>query len=523
MNVVFATVGAEYIGVQIMASYLKEAGHSVSAVCDESLFDDKNYFTIPILARIFNRRQEVINQILSRKPDIVGFSVITNGFQWALEVARGIKAQRPDVQIVMGGIHVTSVPEVVISKDCVDIICVGEGFQAIVDLANTLEQGEDPTGIPNLWFKRNGEIIRNPQRNESRDADVLPLVDKQIYEDEVPLHLSYLAMSQYGCPFACAFCAVTTVANNSKQHGGKPLQFRSVDKMIDEILLYKKKYDFSSVYFMTNTFTASKKWTLEWSKKYKEKVGLPYKIATHPTRIDDDIAVALRDSGCYTVQLGIESYSEEVRSKIFHRYETNEDIRKATDAMDRAGLRYTMDYILGAPLQGDEEYREAAKFFISRKKCIRVSPFILSFFPKTPMVEIGKKYGYLTDDHEATMNEGLDPNFISGGSVLNREKVDELNTWRFYFRIIPLLPKNFALWLLENDRFKRLRILPYGFIILFIDVLVSVFTKDYVALSYMRLYFWNFRKAAKRKFLRALGFTQNRLPQAETVPVSPNK
>ena len=514
MKIIFVSLGTEYIGIELMAAYLKQAGHSIKAICDESVFDDKNYFTVPGLARFFNRRQEVIGQILAEEPDLVGISVITNGFPWALEVAQGVKVRQPDIRIIMGGIHVTSLPEVVIAKDWVDMICVGEGHEAIVELADALEQGQDRTDIPNIWFKRNGRIISNPQRPETQDLDQLYLLDKTVYEGEVPLHQTYLALSQYGCPFACNYCAVSTLAQNSRKLGCKTLRSLSVDKVIGEIAYYRDRYDFDSVFFMTNTFTADKAWVLEWASKYPGKIGLPYKIATHPARMDYDIALALKKSGCYIVQLGVESFSEEVRRKIFNRAETTEQIIAATDAMDRAGLRYTIDYIMGAPLQGEEEYRQAAEFFATRRKCIRVTPFIISFYPSTPIVDIAKKYGWLNDEHIQRLNEGLDPNFVTSGSILDREKVKELNVWRLFFRLIPLLPLPVTRYLLSQDRFKVLRFLPIGTLILFLDVIVSILARDYVALGYLRMYVWNIRKVLKAK----LRSTWKKPPSASLSP-----
>lgn len=500
MKIVFVSIGVEYLGIELMAAKLKEEGHEVKAICDESLFDDKNYFRIMPLAKLFNRREEVIQEIIDEKPDLVGITVITPGFQWAMEIADGLKARRPDIKTMMGGVHVTCVPDHVIAKESVDMICVGEGLQAIVELTNSLQNGEDRTDIKNFWFKRDGKVIKNPQRPELRDADDFPMIDKTVYEGQVPMHVNHMTMSQYGCPFACAFCTVSTLGENSKANGGRPLHIRSVDKFLDELTYYREKNGYESVFNMANTFTSSKKWTLEWAEKYPKKLGMPYKISTHPTKVDDDIARALKESGCHIVQLGVESFNPEVRAKVFHRYESNEEIIAATDAMDRAGLRYTMDYILGAPLQTEEEYREAAEFFITRKKCLRITPFFISFLPNTPLIKISKDLGILTDEHIEVINEGIDEcNILTTGSIVDKKVLDKLLLWRLYFRLIPLLPESASRYLLENERFKFLRFLPVTTVLLMVDVIVALWVRDYTAIAYMKTYFWNLRKILRSK------------------------
>lgn len=499
MKIVFVSIGVEYLGIELMAAKLKEEGHEVKAICDESLFDDKNYFTIMPLAKLFNRREEVIQEIIDEKPDLVGVTVITPGFKWAQEITDGLKARRPDIKTMMGGVHVTCVPDTVIAKQSVDMICVGEGLQAILELANSLDSGEDRTDIKNIWFKRNGEIIKNPQRPELRDADAFPMMDKTVYEDQVPMHVNHLTMSQFGCPFACAFCTLSTLGENSKANGGRPLHIRSVDNFLNELTFYRERNGYDSIFNMANTFTSSKKWTLEWAEKYPKKIGMPYKVATHPTKVDDDVARALKESGCHIVQLGVESFSPEVRAQIFHRYETNEEIVAATDAMDKAGLRYTMDYILGAPLQTEEEYREAAEFFITRKMCLRITPFFISFLPNTPLVKIAKDKGLLTDKDIEMINDGVDECYLSTGSIVDKQVLAKLMLWRLYFRLIPILPENASRFLLKNDRFKYLRFLPVTTVLLFVDVIVALWVKDYTAIAYMKTYFWNFRKIFRSK------------------------
>lgn len=500
MKIAFVTIGAEYIGVELMAAYLRRTGHEVKAYCDESVFDDKNYFTIPWLARLFNRRKQVIEQIVRYKPDMLGISVITNSYQWALEIARGVKGLAPEIEIIFGGVHTTSVPDEVIGQECVDMICVGEGQEAIVELAGSFDAGDMRTDISNIWFKSGGNVIKNPQRPQVQDINTMPLIDKSVYEGEVPLHLSYLALSQYGCPFSCSYCAVTTLNSNSKSLGGKSLRFMSVDNVIREIKTYKDKYGFDSVFFMTNTFTSDKQWVMEFAEKYPREVRLPYKVATHPTKIDYETACALKKSGCYTVQLGVESFSEDVRENIFHRRESNDSVIQATRAMDKAGLRYTIDYIMGAPLQTEDEYRSAAEFFMTLNCCIRITSFIISVFPNTPLVQVGIRHGMLDNEGIERLNKGLDPNFVTSGSLVRPEVLRELNMWRFFYRLIPVMPVSISRFLLTNGRFKKLGFLPIGGINLFVDVATSLWTRDYVALGYLRMYIWNIKKVVKLAF-----------------------
>ena len=112
--------------------------------------------------------------------DLIGFSVISDTYGWACQIA-GELIKRIDIPVIFGGIHPTSVPDIVIKEDFVDYVCAGEGEEAMVELCDALQQGKDTTSIRNVWTKRNGRIIKNPLRPLISDLDSLPFPDKELY------------------------------------------------------------------------------------------------------------------------------------------------------------------------------------------------------------------------------------------------------------------------------------------------------------------------------------------------------
>src|SRR5437899_8760743 len=163
LKVVLAAMGAENGSIEAISAALKRDGHLVQLAFDRALFNDAQYFSIPWLARLFDLKDAVVRQIIAAKPDVLCVSVFADNYQWALDLCRRVKREI-DVVVVFGGIHPTTVPETVVREDCVDVLCVGEGEEAIVELAESLERGRLDHSIRNLWFKKDGEIVRNPPR-----------------------------------------------------------------------------------------------------------------------------------------------------------------------------------------------------------------------------------------------------------------------------------------------------------------------------------------------------------------------
>jgi radical SAM superfamily enzyme YgiQ (UPF0313 family) len=441
MKCTFVVMGAENVSVQALSAYLKARGFETGLAYDQALFDDKNFLDWPRLAKLLDNSGQCVRQIVESAPDLVAFTVMTPTYQWALDIARRVK-QRIPVPILFGGIHPSTVPHKVIQEDCVDMVCVGEGEEPLADLLESMRKGSIDTTIRNLWFKTySGRIIRNPSRLEIQDVDRLPFPDKELFEDHVCIPNYYLALTARGCPFTCTFCSLSFMAKESESMGGKRLRQRSVELALQELRRARDKYHPEWIDIKNNTFTANRKWTLEFCRLYPEAVGVPFKVFAHPLTMVDEVAVALKEAGCWGVQLGIESYDANVRREILNRKEGNEHIDKAVLAMDKAGLPYTLDYILGLPGQTEDELLRAAYFFLDRTACYRVSPYMLAYLPKLEIVEHGLRAGEITQADVDALENGLHNHYLSTGSILNKRRLRQLRAYRFLFRMIPMVPK----------------------------------------------------------------------------------
>ncbi|HPN57447.1 MAG TPA: cobalamin-dependent protein, partial [Candidatus Omnitrophota bacterium] len=159
MKIAFVNDCVERLGVEYISAILKNNGHQVQLFVDPQIFNNV-YMQINRLSRYFDYSEKIIKDLVTYQPDLIGFSVDTESYQWASRTARRIKAHLR-TPIIFGGIHPTSVPERVILNDSVDILCVGEGEYPMLELADSMSRGRMDMSIKNLWFKTNGKIIKN--------------------------------------------------------------------------------------------------------------------------------------------------------------------------------------------------------------------------------------------------------------------------------------------------------------------------------------------------------------------------
>jgi len=180
--------------------------------------------------------------IADLNPDLVGFSVMTPHVPIVKDL-NAIVRKNSNAKIIWGGVHPTIDPEQCIEE--ADIVCVGEGEGAIIDLVKRMRDGKDYSDIQNLWVKNNTGITKNPGRPLIQDLDALPFPsycnDSYIFinDDKIDKvdraiedRLLWIQGSR-GCPFVCSFC-VNSVTQPLFKDKGKYRRVRSPENIAEE-------------------------------------------------------------------------------------------------------------------------------------------------------------------------------------------------------------------------------------------------------------------------------------------------
>ena len=122
MHVTFVSLGSELIGVEYLSAYLKKYGHSTSLAHHPALFNDRFQLNMPLLAKLFDQDDRIVEYILHLDPDLIGFSCLTNTFEWSIEIARRVREQKR-IPTIFGGVHPSAIPAFVLGYDEVDFVC----------------------------------------------------------------------------------------------------------------------------------------------------------------------------------------------------------------------------------------------------------------------------------------------------------------------------------------------------------------------------------------------------------------
>lgn len=424
------------MGIESLASFLESKGHKTSLCFDPQLFND-GYLNIPFLAKKYNYKKRIINLIRKNKPDLIAFSVLTDNYLWALDLAKSIKKVL-DIPIVCGGVHVTSVPDEVMSYDFIDFAVRGEGEYALLELIEALEKRKDYSKIKNLVYRKENKIIKNEVRNLIENLDDLPFPKKELFYKVIPYtKKNYTLLTARGCPYFCTYC-FNHMYKKIYLNKGTYLRQRSVENVLSELRLAKRKYNYKFVSIIDDVFMVNDKWIENFCKKYKKEINVPFRCIGHVNCINENKIKFLKMAGCDTIQIGVQTTCENTRKNIIHRYETNETIINAVKIIKKYKIKLEMDHIFGFPYEGEKEQINAAKFYNETRPDI-INCYWLKCFPKTDIIPHMIKAGNLTEEDVKNMEKGISSSYILGGSVKNKKDLQKFSS---LMNMIPILPES---------------------------------------------------------------------------------
>ncbi|MCW5906389.1 MAG: B12-binding domain-containing radical SAM protein [Chitinophagales bacterium] len=446
LNVTFVGIGTEQLGISQISAIAKRDGHNVGIAFSASLFHDRFNLEIPSIAPYFDDTHNVIQAIRDQKPDVISFGALTSTYQWMLAIAQKAKEINPNTKTVFGGVHPSAVPHLVIARPQVDFVVVGEGDEAFPAILNAVAKNDYTQPIFNTRFKNSeGRVISGLQKGFLQHLDSLPFYDKELWEEHVRLGDLYLTMASRGCPYRCTFCFNNFFAKLPEEKSGKYVRLRSVDHVIAELKIAKRRYKIHKVDFQDDVFATSKKWLEEFSWKYRKEIGIPYNILTHPRYMDEDIARWLKESGCEWIQMGVQSMDEGFKKDSLMRYERSEDVEAALNMMRKYGMYAKVDHMFGLP---DEPIsaQENARILYATTHPKRIQTFWTCYLPGTQMMREAEENGTITAEQVRKINEGEDFYFFRNTeNVKDKQLMDKYKAYEVIFRLMPTLPESWKL------------------------------------------------------------------------------
>lgn len=348
-------------------------------------------------------------------PDLIAVSVVEDTYPQGLYLLNRIKDRK--IPTLVGGVFPTFAPHIAIEEAAIDMVCVGEGEGALVELCEKMALGQDYSDVKNLWVKnRNGQVKINPQRSVL-DLDTLPIMDFEIFEENRiyrPMAGTVYRMipmeTHRGCPFTCTYCNSPSQNTLHKENrAGKFFRKKSLDKVREELATLITRWKAEYVYFTADTFLA---WSEEEFRSFIEmyrEFQLPFWIQTRPETITEENVERLKGVGCHRVSLGIEHGNERFRREVVDRRISNEELIKRTNLIGRR-IPVSVNNITGFPTETRElafdTIRLNRELVVDTMNCYTFMPY-----HGTPLRNLAVSLGLL-DPNAVTCS-------LTGQSILN--------------------------------------------------------------------------------------------------------
>ncbi len=368
--------------------------------------------------------------------DLVGISCTTTVASRAYEIAA--EYRKRGVKVVLGGTHPTLIPHEAIKY--VDAVCIGEAEGLWEEVLADLKDGK-----LKKFYRNDGycslEGLPIPRRDLLKSKRYLPIDGMQ---------------TARGCPFACDFCAVTTVFGHKYRH-------RPIADVLAEVETLKRRY----LFFYDDNIVGNPRRSKELFRAL-----IPYKkrwIGQASTTVikDPELLELMAKSGCKGLFVGFESLSEETLRRSLKKHNDPKQYKEVVRRLHDQGITISGAFVFG--LDGDDSsvFERTLEFAMDAK--LDVAQFNwLTPYPGTPIYNQLKAEGRLINNEWWLAGSGLGTEtgevVVYHPKMMSADELKEGSRWvrRNFYSTSSILRRFFVKGRLSLDRISLFDLILYA-------------------------------------------------------------
>ncbi|MDE6222804.1 MAG: B12-binding domain-containing radical SAM protein [Muribaculaceae bacterium] len=386
-----------------------------SAGCTRVVYPMPNLYELTVAALVESKGYAVDYVDLTASGgdlrEFVGSSDADVFMIWTVNLSRAadfaardaILELRPDAKVIFLGPGATFFPNLYLTDERV-VIARGEPEMTVVELLDSWNTGGDWRGLDGLILLADGKMQRNRARKLMTDLDALPFAARHLLKGR-EFHNPKLKKGPYttmltsrNCPFHCIYCVPSSLtfareldfrADNGRK---PPISFRSpesIERELDQLAAE----GYRAIGFVDDNFIWNEERTAALCKALR-KHGFVWGCQARADAITEPIAKMLGESGCTYVDLGVESFNDEIL-KFIHKGVDSKRIFEAIALLKKYNVPVKLNILIGtSPLETKETLRETLHTAQSLK-VDQVMFNIVSPFPGTEFYAMAKENGWI--------------------------------------------------------------------------------------------------------------------------------
>lgn len=353
---------------------------------------------------------ETLNIVKDFKAEITVVYISSESLDNDLKIVEKIKELTGCFIVLVGPWCSVDSDNLIIKSNAINAIALREFDYTILELAN----GIDIENISGLWWKRNGEVVKNDLRLPipSEKLDDFPFIS-DIYNRHLKITKYFQAPHLHpfidmftgrGCAWGrCTFCVWPFTITKDM-----PYRKRSIENVVEELKFIKKQLPFiKELFVQDDTFPRDR--AVEFSQAILDNNIKIIWSCYARADLDYETLKIMKKAGCRCLHVGYESSNKDILKDI-KKGLTVDQIEKFTEYASRLGFVIHADFIFGLP--GDTV--ETIKNTIKWAKGLSVHSYQFTTpkpYPGTPYYDWLKKNGFLKDGK--TNLPGLSSNDLS--------------------------------------------------------------------------------------------------------------
>ena len=339
---------------------------------------------------------QVARKIRAFQADLLGVSMTSLFHRSVYDILRELKRQFPEMPIVAGGPHISTMRERAL-EECaaIDFGVTLEGDETLLELC----AGTPVEQIRGLLHRADGKVIYTGDRPFIADLDRLPFTKYRQFELEKYVAREIGVITSRGCPYSCTFCPVKTTI-------GRACRFRSVAPIADE-LQYWHERGYRDILILDDNFAMKQERVYALCDELERRKLTNFRLrcgnGIRADHVDAALLKRMFSVGFRFLSFGVESANEPILQAI-KKGEHLEQIDRAVQAACDIGYDVTLFFIIGlpgeTPADAENSLRFAQKYPVFDAKFYNLIPF-----PNTEIFRWIEEHRYFLHSPEEYLNQ----------------------------------------------------------------------------------------------------------------------
>lgn len=308
---------------------------------------------------------QVRDRVLSKKPLFVGITATTLSVFNASKVADAIKESDPRIKTVIGGPHLSSVPERTLSRFTnFDYGVIGEGEQTVIELVDVVKKREDISRVKGLIYRNNSTLEKTDRRDNIAELDDMPMPAWDLLPNyphpykplEVAMsnRLQGSIITSRGCYYDCSYCPKSVFGRGVRAH--------KIGRVMEMIREQYYKYHVRDLEIYDDVLILTRERIKQLCRLLiAERLDLVWSCNSTISAVDKETLKLMKKAGCWKIAFGIESGDQDIL-KLMNKHLNLDNAKDVLLHSKKAGIVNRGYFIIGFPTETKESIRKTIDF-----------------------------------------------------------------------------------------------------------------------------------------------------------------